>query len=302
MPLVGVHLLLTYKCSYECDHCFVWSSPSSEGTMSTKRVNEILRQAAEIPTVKWVYFEGGEPFLFYPILVKGVEKAREMGFRVGIVSNAYWATDKDDAIEWLAPIARHGVEDLSLSKDEYHGKDEAARNVRRAHMAAKELSIPVGILSIRGVEFYSCVPKGRSDKGELFFRGRAAVKLAPKAIGRPWRTLDKCPEQPSEAMRVHIDAFGNVQFCQGITIGNLLRRPLKMIVQDIDLSKHPIIGPLLSGGPSALAMERNVRPKKHYADACHMCYDIRCALRKRGELKRILLPDQAYGEGVESHS
>jgi hypothetical protein len=33
-----------------------------------------------------------------------------------------------------------------------------------------------------------------------------------------------------------------------------------------------------------------------------MCYDIRCALRKRGELKRILLPDQAYGEGVESHS
>ncbi len=27
MKLTGLHLLLTYKCIYECDHCFVWGSP-----------------------------------------------------------------------------------------------------------------------------------------------------------------------------------------------------------------------------------------------------------------------------------
>ena len=33
-PLSGLHLLLTYKCNYECDHCFVWGGPSQKGTMA----------------------------------------------------------------------------------------------------------------------------------------------------------------------------------------------------------------------------------------------------------------------------
>ena len=29
MKLSGLHFLLTYRCVYECDHCFVWGSPAS---------------------------------------------------------------------------------------------------------------------------------------------------------------------------------------------------------------------------------------------------------------------------------
>ena len=31
MKLTGLHLLLTYQCVLECDHCFVWGSPWQKG-------------------------------------------------------------------------------------------------------------------------------------------------------------------------------------------------------------------------------------------------------------------------------
>ena len=63
----------------------------------------------------------------------------------------------------------------------------------------------------------------------------------------------ECPEKPPNIERVHVDCFGNVQFCQGITIGNLWKRGLKQIMAELDPEEHPIIGPLIRGGPAALA-------------------------------------------------
>ena len=44
MELTGLHLLLTYRCTYECDHCFAWGSPRQEGTMTLGIVRNILQQ------------------------------------------------------------------------------------------------------------------------------------------------------------------------------------------------------------------------------------------------------------------
>ena len=76
MKLSGVHLLLTYSCNLECEHCFVWGSPWQEGAMKLSSVNEIIRQAVELGTVEWIYFEGGEPFLHYAVLLAGVAARR----------------------------------------------------------------------------------------------------------------------------------------------------------------------------------------------------------------------------------
>lgn len=72
MKLNGLHLLLTYQCTLECDHCFVWGSPWQHGTMTFTIVKQILKQAKDTGTVHSIYFEGGEPFLYYAVLVAGV--------------------------------------------------------------------------------------------------------------------------------------------------------------------------------------------------------------------------------------
>ena len=47
---------------------------------------------------------------------------------------------------------------------------------------------------------------------------------------------------------MHVDAYGNVQVCQGISIGNMWQTPLSELVRDYDAARHPIVGPLLTGG------------------------------------------------------
>ena len=295
VQLEGVHVLLTYKCLYECEHCFVWSSPFSKGTMTLPQVESVVRQAKDMPSVTRVYFKGGEPFLYYPLLRKGVELARSLSLEVGIVSNAYFSTDDKAAELWLKPLADLGISDLSLSTDEHHGAGEEKEMVLRARDAAERLGIPAAVIEVEGTDVLACTGQRDGSKGQLCFRGRAAEKLAPKVPRRPSKSFDKCPEEPPAIGRVHVDPYGNVLFCQGISVGNAWERPLREIMSDLEPERHPVIGPLMRGGPANLAKEHGVRPRKGYADACHMCYEVRQALRRRGALKGALLPDQSYG-------
>lgn len=147
MVLKGLHFLLTYQCTQECDHCFAWSSPNYLETMTFGQVSELLREAKKLGSVEKIWFEGGEPFLYYPIMIKGIKEAKAMGFKVGALSNAYWATSFEDALEWLRPLAELGIADLGLSSDPYHGEDTMADRVKNGVSAAAKLGIPVGIMA-----------------------------------------------------------------------------------------------------------------------------------------------------------
>ena len=57
MKLTGLHLLITYQCTFECDHCFVWGSPWQSGTMTLADIRNILQQAQTLDSVEWIYFE-----------------------------------------------------------------------------------------------------------------------------------------------------------------------------------------------------------------------------------------------------
>lgn len=296
MQLTGVHLLLTYQCTLECDHCFVWGSPWQTGTITLSQLRELLRQTDELGTVEWFYFEGGEPFLFYPLLVAGVRAAAELGFKVGIVSNAYWATSVADATEWLRPLAGL-VQDLSVSNDIYHWDEVLGQHVAHAQQAAADLGIPIGTISIAQPETAEAArAQGKLPDGEsrVMYRGRAGEKLAGRAPKHPWDQFTACPfEDLREPGRVHVDPLGNVHICQGISLGNVFEMPLAEICARYDPDAHSITGPILAGGPAELARRYDVPREAAYADACHLCNAACRALRAR--FPAILLPDQMFG-------
>ncbi len=295
LKLSGLHILLTYECNYECDHCFVCSSPRQSGTMTLQQIENVIRQAHSVGTIEWIYFEGGEPFLYYAILRGAVHRAADLGFRVGIVSNGYWATDPADAVEWLRPLVGK-VEDLSISSDLYHGSERPDRQTEIARDAAAGLGIPVEVISIAQVEATGASPAvGQLPPGEsaIMYRGRAARKLAGRAACRPWEEFTKCPyEDLCAPDRLHVDPFGHLHICQGISLGNLFQTPLREICESYDPEHHPITGPLVRAGPAELARRYGVPHGKAYADACHLCYEIRRALR--GRFPAALTPDQMY--------
>ena len=298
VTITGLHLLLTYECNYECDHCFVWGGPSQTGTMSLETIEHILGEARALGSIEWIYFEGGEPFLYYDTLVSGVRRARESGFRVGIVTNAYWATSEAEAEKQLQPFAGH-VEDLSISSDAYHGSRDGVNCPDIAREVARRLGMPVDFISVAEPEATDVAgAAGKLPAGEsaVLFRGRAAEKLAFRVAASPWEKFDRCPWEDLRAPgRVHVDPFGYLHVCQGICIGNLLQRPLPEIMRDYDPDEHPIVGPLLAGGPAEVVRRYDLPHEEGYADHCHLCYSARRQLRDR--FPEVLAPDQMYGCG-----
>lgn len=295
MRLTGLHLLLTYQCTFECDHCFVWGSPRQSGVMTLADIRHILRQADELGTIHSIYFEGGEPFLYYAVLLAGVRLAKQSGHHVGIVSNSYWATSVEDAVAWLQPFVGL-IDDLSISSDEYHYDEALSRQARNAQLAADRLGIPLGVISIAppAVEAAGAIGQLPESESGVMYRGRAAEKLAAKAVQQPWTTFTTCPyEDLREPGRLHVDPFGNLFVCQGIVIGNLFQTPLKDICAAYAPEAHPIVGPLSRGGPIELVKRYALPHAESYADACHLCYEARLALRHR--FADMLAPDQVYG-------
>jgi MoaA/NifB/PqqE/SkfB family radical SAM enzyme len=301
MKLTGVHLLLTYECNFECDHCFVWSSPRLKDAMSPEQICEILEQSKRLGTVEWIYFEGGEPFLDHTKLVEAVQRANRMGFRVGIVSNGFWATTAVEATACLEPLAGL-VEDLSISSDLYHADESPSPETRNAREAAGMLGIPVDFISIERPEVEDpTAATGQIPAGEsgVMHRGRAAAKLSSCVAKAPWQHFTACPfEDLREPERVHVDPLGYVHICQGISLGNVFHSSLEQICADYVAEEHPITGPLLDGGPVALVRRFETSHDASYADACHLCYETRRALRDR--FPEILAPDQVYGE-MDAH-
>ncbi len=297
--LTGLHFLLTYKCNSECDHCFIYSSPRSKGTFTLSQIRELLNEARKIGTIESIYFEGGEPFLYYPIMLEGLKTARDMGFNTGIVTNAYYSTVEEDTEVWLKPLKELGVSMLSISNDPYHYEDVKNNPTIIAQNVAKKLNIPTNEIVIDKPQVTMEKTEGE-EKGKpiigggTMFRGRAVEKLTDGLPLTYREEFTECPYEDLESpKRVHLDPYGNVHLCQGLSMGNVWQIPLSELVKKYDADKHPICRPLVKGGPALLAKEYRVEHDDKYVDACHFCYITRLALLDK--FPEYLAPRQVYG-------
>jgi MoaA/NifB/PqqE/SkfB family radical SAM enzyme len=276
----------------------VYSSPNAEGTFTFEQFCETLDEAEKIGTIEWIYLEGGEPFLYYPLLIECAKSAVSRGFKIGIVTNAYFAISLPDAERWLMPLKELNINDLSISDDKLHSGESINSPASIAIQAAKNLGIKVNSISIDEPKVKPCeIARAKGEPitgGDVMFRGRAADKLTKDLPGVSWREFDECRfEELENPERVHVDSFGNVQVCQGISIGNMRHRPLSEIVETYDAKTHPIIKYILSGGPAQLAEHYQTKLEENYVDACHLCYETRKQLI--GYFPSCLAPKQVYG-------
>ena len=299
MNLKGIHFLLTYTCNYTCDHCFLYCSPNSEGTFSLDHIKQILDEAAEIGTIESIYFEGGEAFLFYPIMLEGMRYAKKKGFKIGLVTNSYWATSVKDAEVWLKPILEIGIENMEVSDDLFHFDDKFNNLAKNARNAAENLGVPVSSITIETPTIQEGIDKDH-EKGKpvigggAMFRGRAVEKLIEGLPTRPWNELSSCPyEDLVNLGRVHVDPFGNVQICQGLSIGNVFKTTLSKLIPDYKGDNHPICSSLIKGGPAELANRYGLEHEDSYVDECHFCYEMRIKLIDK--FPEFLCPKQVYG-------
>jgi MoaA/NifB/PqqE/SkfB family radical SAM enzyme len=262
-------------------------------------VDDVLDEALKIGTVTTVYFEGGEPTLYYPLLLESIRRAHQKGFKVGMVSNAYGALAEEDAHLLLDPLVEAGLSELAVSNDEFHFGAESDNPASIAERVGLELNLISYAICIDPPEILANPDpeqKGQSlIGGGAKFRGRAADKLTSGLPTRPWEELLECPyEDLLNPSRVHVDSYGNIHICQGISIGNLWDKPLSEIMASYSAEDHPICGPLIRKGPAGLIQELGLTPADQYVDECQACFKSRRNMLDK--YPEILVPRQVYGE------
>jgi hypothetical protein len=301
LTLTGIHFLVTYRCTYSCRHCFVFGSPDHEGALTLGQMVRVIDEGVALG-VDTVYFEGGEPTLHWPLVLAAAAHARERGLDWGLVTNCYWAESREDAMLWLEPLQRLGISDLSLSSYAYFSEAEhlEERLLRNAVEAAHKLGLPMSVLEV-GAEAALGVPGVcTGDVGDIMYKGRAAVELAAERAalhGRPPQTFTECPHEDfDDPGRAHLGPDGQLQLCQGVSAGDVFADGLAGVLRSYDADALPVIRELRRGGPWALAAAYKLTPaRERYADACHLCFELRSALRPR--FPAVLAPAQCYQQG-----
>jgi hypothetical protein len=299
--LTSVHILLTYSCPLRCDHCFVFASPQATGKVSPARVSHILEQALSVKSIEWVIFEGGEPFLVYPLLLTCVKHARKLGFKVGVITNGYFGRSEEAAIRYLKPLAALGLDRIYVSNDRFHYKNTIDSPAKRVIDAAIKIGIPTTRLMISE----SASPIQNQDLESLFVEetypllmvGRADEKIHLDQPLSDWRSFTSCPfKELQDPDTIFIDPLGNTQICQGISIGNIWEDTLPNLMEKFEIDSHPIYGPIVHFGPKGLADEYRVIPLQEYQNACQLCYAVRRLLLS--QFPEYLSPPQVYNYQV----
>ena len=285
--LSGIHCLMTYSCTAECDHCFVWCSPRQGGPITVDQIDTVLVQLALTPQVRSLCGEGGEPFLFQRELLHLVREGIARGYEMSALTNAFWAVSDDAARRTLAPFAQAGLASLGISTDCWHARSVPPERVDRALRICEEFGIRCSkmVTEIDGV----------------MFRGRAATRLSSCASQmQNWQELTQCGKEAlGEPGRVHLDRYGGLHLCQGLRMGDPAHG-IAAVIHGFDPTAHPIVRLLVEGGPKRLAeeaMAHGFQPRPAYAGGCHLCYEARKFLRARWP--ELLGPDEMYGGTAE---
>lgn len=278
--LTGIHFLITYGCSAECDHCFIWGTPRRSSAMSVEQVDSFLDQVQAVGTVTGVCAEGGESFTRYDVVVHFLRAATARGLTASALTNASWVESRAQAQERIAELMAAGLTNLGVSTDQWHRRSVPVERVD----TLLEVCAQAGLAASRM----------ETTLEGVMFRGRAAERLAAQMPTKAAQELTACPHEKLDAPgRVHLDCYGMLHLCQGLSLG---REAISEAIAAYDAHSHPIARHILSGGPYALAQfaaKFGFEIGPGYVDACHLCYRAREFLRPH--FPELLGPDEMYG-------
>jgi MoaA/NifB/PqqE/SkfB family radical SAM enzyme len=291
-----VGLLITERCNIECSHCWFESGPERTGRMTLEEAISYIDQAHEVPTVEWISFTGGEPFLLPKLLEDLIGYASDRGLRTECVTNCFWAESEEGASELLRRLKEAGLDAINISADDFHQRHIPFEKVSNCYAAASRLGLKTVIMcaaagssSLR----IENVIQGLGDRGiHNIGDGKPRTPVSSLAVETGFVPVGRASEIPEEEWLIGdgptegpcgdvlrdigISPSGDVLPCcsaagivEGAILGNAKERKLAEIIEEaID---DPLFWTLSTEGPSVLA-ERLGLMNKGYVNRCHLCH------------------------------
>lgn len=295
--LSNVGLMLTYRCTMACPHCVVNAGPHRTESMPIERSLDWIDQARAYRDgrVRGLALTGGEPFSDLDNLAEVSAYGRAKGFIVSAVTNAFWATSRDAALEVLSRLP--AIRMLSISTDIHHQKMIPFEYVHNALDAARELDRLYNIAvctDSKDEPGYQRIIRDLYSIGEtdtlrisiIFPVGRAQRK--PSLFNYRFT-----PEPPQGACSMASSPVvfpnGAVVACIGppltlpppqpMFLGNALEEPLSEIFDRAE--SNPVLHTIRVWGPQKLVSllaehgYSSLLPDEYISDcACDICYKL----------------------------
>ena len=290
---------VTYKCSAQCRHCILVSSPKKRGLMTIEDAYIYLIEMKKLGlTGLDLIITGGEAMLFFERVLGIIQKAAELEMTPvrSVQSNGSWCINDRITSQRLMDLHNAGLQGIYFSVDPFHHEFVPTENVRRGIRIAEEIfgteHVAVNSRNYLEAEKIPTVAEYLENIERLpaIMTGRAVWTL-PDCL--PTIPIEQILEMncsggsqdidPSSVWQINVDAYGNVSswICSGILLGNAHETPLAEILTR-PLSKQPqIVQDLVAHGPASLldmAEKHGFYPKDRYVTKCHICWDIRCAI------------------------
>jgi len=313
--LANIGFMLTYKCTIACPHCVVDAGPHRKEEMSLEHSFDWIEQARNYRDghIKGIALTGGEPFYNLENLAQISAHCKALGFIVSVVTNAYWASTREEALRVLSKLP--AIQMLSFSTDVYHQKSIPFEYIKNAVWAAMELgrlhNIAVCTDNEEGKHYQKIIedlkaigedgsirvsitfPVGRAQKKAHHFNYRTALEP----------TVAAC----SMASSPVVFPDGKVVACIGplitlppthpLFLGNLHQEPLSEILDRAEL--NPILHTIRAWGPHKLVslLRQNgleaALPREFICDCiCDVCYKLLSDERIADALENIIKDEQ----------
>ncbi|MER7958155.1 radical SAM protein, partial [Streptomyces sp. NPDC096030] len=138
-------LMPTYRCTAACTDCGTYSSPQERTTLDLPRMLDAIDQAAGLGFAM-VVFTGGEATLRRQDLLAGIRRAAGLGLYTRLVTNAYWARNREKAGKVLDTLVDAGLFEINFSTGDEHVKFVPVERVATAVVEAMNRDLPVHVM------------------------------------------------------------------------------------------------------------------------------------------------------------
>jgi MoaA/NifB/PqqE/SkfB family radical SAM enzyme len=288
--------MLTYKCTIACPHCIVKAGPHRTEEMKVEDainwINQIKFFTDQRKIVAGISLTGGEPFYNQELLKIVADYAASMGFIVSVVSNGFWATTKEKAIEVITSLS--SISFFSISTDIYHNEFIPFANIKNAVFACKKLNkeynIAIATISEEDLSYMELLDnlleiteRDKIETALLVSVGRAETEVTMNNLDF---SVDPSKAACSMASFPVIFPNGKVIACIGppivipnfnpLYLGNLNAKSLNEILDQAE--KNTILHAIRIFGPSILVEQLRLKdlsdliPSSFQVDSiCDVC-------------------------------
>jgi hypothetical protein len=258
-----------------------------------------IEQIIDIPSIEWVSFTGGEPFLLPSLLQKIIKFSASNGLKTECVTNGSWATDYEASARILKVLKNDGLDVLNISVDDFHQEFVPFSKVQNCFEASQKIGLKTIIMSTvkrtSKLRLKEIIRRLGPDSIKIVGETTPPEKCSSLAVETPFIPIGRGAKIPKKEWLIEeapiegpcklalkdigIDPTGELLACCSAAslqekgrLGNIRETNIQKRLNKAH--RQTLFKLIEQEGPVGLADRLDLQWKNRFVSKCHLCYEV----------------------------